>query len=204
MTPLDEDFNSQNLNLENNNTENQLVSQYKPEKQLDFIQVPAQENEAIDPLSRRVDHSYQILAAAVVRANQAKTELKTRIHQAQVQIEQSQQKLTQLSEQLLDEAVEVAPQNEQEAIQQLHIMKGCVRDKHHNNLLIRLNELHQADHLAMPTIIDAMRAELDLIEIRTQKIRILEDLKEAYKSCQYFQGYYQRADEEFKKLLAQY
>jgi hypothetical protein len=49
-----------------------------------------------------------------------------------------------------------------------------------------------------------MRAELDLIEIRTQKIKILEGLKEAYKNFQYFQEYYQQADGEFKKLFHQY
>lgn len=49
-----------------------------------------------------------------------------------------------------------------------------------------------------------MRAELDVIEIRTQKIDTLEELKEAYTLNQYFHQYYDRVDQEFRRILTQY
>lgn len=204
MTPFDGNLNNQHLNSEENNFVGHLLNNQSLEIQPDFIEVTPQANELTDPLLKRVGNSYQILAAAVLRANQAKKELQTKIHVTQEQIVQYQQKLNQISEQLVEPTISAIPQNTQEVTQQLTTMKGYVRDKHYNTLATRLSELQQADHLALPTIIDSMRAELDLIEIRVQKIKILESLREAYSSHEYFQDYFSRADAEFKNLLAQY
>lgn len=203
MATFDENLNNLGSNSENNNIENHTLNNQPVERRHEPIEA-YQNNEATDALLKRFDHSYQFLAAAVIRARQAKQELQTRANATATQIEQHKQQLTQISEQLVNEQAEIMPQNEQEATQQLDAMKGCVREKHYNNLVTQLHELHQANHLALPKIIDSMRAELDLIEIRAQKIRILENLREAYKSNQYFQQYYERADEEFRSLLAQY
>ncbi|WP_298612195.1 hypothetical protein [uncultured Thiothrix sp.] len=204
MTPFDDDFNNQDYNLGNNNFENHIFSHQDIDTLSESIETEPQVAEATDPLVRRVTNSYQILAAAVIRANQCKTDLEARINQAQQQIDQYQQQLTQISEQLIEDQVETLPQNEQLVVQQLDTMNGCIRGKHYNNLMNRLNELPRADYSNLPTIIDSMRAELDLIEIRAQKIKILEGLREAYRNHQYFQNYYQQADAEFRRLFNQY
>jgi hypothetical protein len=202
MTPFD-DLNNNDLSQEENIFENQIFKNEDTNKLPDSIENKPQVTEGADSLLRRVGNSYQILAAAVVRANQSKRELQSRISEAQQQIEQYQQRLTQISEQFREEPVDL-PQDEYSATQQLTAMSGYIREKHYNNLAYGLKELSQAEHHSLPTIIDSMRAELDLIEIRTQKIKILEGLKEAYKNFQYFQEYYQQADGEFKKLFHQY
>lgn len=204
MTPFDDEFNNQDFDLANNNFENHIFTHQDVGNISEPIENEPQVTEATDPLVKRVANSYQILAAAVIRANQCKTDLQARINQTHQKIDYYQQQLNQISEQLIEDQEETLPQNEQVVAQQLDTMNGCIREKHYNNLLTRLNELLTTDHSNLPTIIDSMRAELDLVEIRAQKIKILEGLKEAYKSHEYFQTYYQQADAEFKRPCNQY
>ncbi|HMT92528.1 hypothetical protein [uncultured Thiothrix sp.] len=202
MTPFDDSNND--TNLEHNIFENHVFNDQEYNKLPESIETKLQITEVADPLLRRVGNSYQILAAAIIRATQSKRELQARIAEAQQQIEHNQQRLTQISEQIIENQVDVLPKDEYSAYQQLATMNSCIREKHYNNLANHLTELSQAEHHSLPTIIDSMRAELDLIEALAQKIKILENLKEAYKNQRYFQDYYQQADEEFKKLLNQY
>ncbi|TXH68678.1 MAG: hypothetical protein E6Q83_13250 [Thiothrix sp.] len=204
MTPFDGNLTHQDNQFQDNIFENQIFNDKAIDSSPELIDPEFQINEARDPTIVRVNNAYQILAAAVMRAGQSKKELELKITETQRQIEQHHQRLLQLSEQVVEDQVEGLPEDEQTVTQQLDTMNGCIRGKHYTNLVNRLNELSQADYKGLPPLIDSMRAELDLIEIRAQKIKILEDLKEVYKNHQYFQKYYQQADQEFKKLLNQY
>lgn len=201
MTPFDDNLSNQDSN---NIFENHIFNSQENTNLPEHIEQSPQVNEVQDPLLRRVSNAYQVLAAAVIRANQAKRDLEIRIQETQAQITHHQQRLAQVSEQIMGEQTEGLPQDEPSATQQIDTMNGCIREKHYHHLAARLDELSKADHTALPTIIDSMRAELDLIEIRAQRIRILESLRAAYSDHQYFQKYYQEADEEFRRLLNQH
>lgn len=204
MTPFDGDFNDQNDDLEKIPFENHIVNNQLNNILPNLVEPNPQVPEALDPLLRRVSNSYQVLAAAVIRASQAKRDLEVRISETQQLIAHHHQRLTQISEQIVEEKIESLPQDETSAIQQINNMTGCIRELHYNKLSTRLHELSNAELCALPAIIDSMRVELNLIETRAQKIRILENLREAYVNYQYFQRYYQQADEEFKNLFNQY
>lgn len=204
MPPFDEDYNNQDSQTENNIYNNQELNPQEPEIHPVLIEQEQPAKEAQDPLLKRADTAYQILATGILRAQQSKKELQAKIDHARSQITQAQHKLVQISEQLLEDQGAAAPQNSHETTAELHTVQGAIRDQHYHNLLRRLNELRQANYKDLPETIDAMRAELDVIEIRTQKMNTLEELKEAYTSHQYFLQYYDRVDQEFKNLLTQY
>lgn len=204
MPPFDEDYNNQDSQAENNIFNNQELNHQESEVHPTLIEQKQPAKEAQDPLLRRADTAYQILATGILRAHQSKQELQTRIDQTSSQIKQSQNKLIQISEQLLEDQGTSVPQNLHEVTAKLHAMQCAIRDDHYQKLLLRLNELQQASHKDLPEIINAMRAELDVIEIRTQKIDTLEELKEAYTLNQYFHQYYDRVDQEFRRILTQY
>lgn len=204
MTPFDDDFNNQDNSLENNNFANHIFNHQVHSNLPDPVESKPQATEVHDTLLRRVSNSYQVLAAAVIRANQAKRDLEARINETQQQIAHHHQRLAQISEQIVEEQTECLPQDELSTTQQINNMSSCIHEEHYHNLTVRLNELSRANYSTLPAIIDSMRVELDLIEIRAQKIRILESLREAYVNHQYFQDYFQQADEEFRKLFNQY
>lgn len=204
MPPFDTEHSNQDSQESNNIFNNQEANYQEPEVHPVLIGQNHPNNEVQDPLLRRADTAYQILATGILRANQTRQDLQARINAASAQITQCQYQLTQISEQLLEAPDVTIPQNEQEVTQALHTMQNIVRDAHYTNLITKLNELRQANYKSLPEIINAMRAELDTIEVRTQKIKVLEILQEAYKSQHCFQKYYERADQEFRNLLEQY
>ena len=204
MPPFDEDYSHQDKQQENNIFDNQGFNQQEPEVHPVLIGQNQQTKQAQDPLHMRADNAYQILATGILRANQSRQDLQARIEETTTQITQYQHRLVQLGAQLQEECYTAAPQSEYEVMESIRTMQGFVREAHYNTLLMRLNELRQANYASLPETINAMRAELDIVEARTQKIKVLEGLKEAYKSHQYFQSYYERADQEFRSILAQY
>lgn len=194
-----QNFNTQELNMPN---EQQELKSQDTDVQEIFSNPVATHPLESDPLIKRAGHCYQILAAAIVRAQTSKQEIQGRINEAATQIQEYQQALHNINELLEIEHIDII--DKESAQTHLSATQSILRDKYSNQLTNQVESLKNLSMSEMSISISEIRSKLDVIEKYIKKINILNNLVNSYLSHQQFQSFRQRADIEFKALLSQY
>lgn len=157
--------------------------------------------EAVDTTLVKVNDAFKILYEAVLSAKQASNELKEKIYQQKLRIDNKHQELQNLrSEFLATPAIVDSDAYEQE----LSDAQQAIQYKHCNNLVSQAEQIRQAvgvNSAALPDLISSMRDELKTIEYRAKQLHLLETLNALYKEHKKLKDQAYVVDRKFQSLL---
>lgn len=156
-------------------------------------------------LLKRLGYSYQVLAASITRAKQARQELRSKLNLHKHAIGVAQQELQEILTQLVAQQANpmAIPADEAELTTEFAHLKEMLQGSYHEALLAKLQQMQAAvetDRHNLPQLLTAMRSELDLVILQALRLSALENLNASYKKYRQFQEYNSRADQEFQTL----
>lgn len=158
-------------------------------------------------LLKRLGYSYQVLASSIMRAKQAQQELRNQLslhkHAIGVAQQELQEILTQLAAQQTTPAPLTIAADEAELATEFAQLQEILKTSHYESLLAKLQQMQtlvETDRQNLPSLLTAMRSELDLVILQALRLSALENLNAAYKKYRQFQAYNSRAEQEFQTL----
>jgi plasmid stability protein len=158
-------------------------------------------------LLKRLGYSYQVLASSIMRAKQAQQELRNQLNLHKHAIGVAQQELQEILTQLAAQQTTPAPltiaADEAELATEFAQLQEILKTSHYESLLAKLQQMQtlvETDRQNLPSLLTAMRSELDLVILQALRLSALENLNAAYKKYRQFQAYNSRAEQEFQTL----
>lgn len=157
--------------------------------------------DAVDTTLVKVNDAFKILYEAVLSAKQASNELKEKIYQQKLRIDNKHQELQNLKSEFLAAPVVVDGDAYEH---ELSDTRQVIQYKHCDNLVSQVEQIRQAvgvNSSALPDLISSMRDELKMVEYRAKQLHLLETLNALYKEHKKLKDQAFVVDRKFQSLL---